>query len=388
MEQQKKVRRVLFVNKFGPVSNAITGQTANELAYYLHENGCEVSFLCIGAAYRANKKDEAPPVPYTTRFIRDFYSGDSSAIRLFMSFVDGFRLLVQALRMKSDVLIVMTEPPLLFFWFQLVRRFIKRKVFYWTMDVYPDAFAAGKFISTKSLFYRFFKSVVYKRKPDLLIALGNGQRKFLEEKFGSPVPNVIIPCGIVERNHAGKAPASVEKAGKTIFGYAGNIGAAHDPDFLTELILQLDPLKHEIVLSLYGTKAKQVKEAIGDNKAIRYKEFLNHSDISSIDINIASLLTEWNHISVPSKAVTAICCGSTLLLNVPKTADAWQMFGNAAWIIEPGANYRDNIRRFLDQEFSEAEMLQKKKNARQLAVDCVEEKQHAYENVLSVIQQG
>jgi len=386
MEQQEKLKKVLFVNKFGPVSNAITGQTAKELADYLHANGCEVRFLCIGAIYRATKKDPEWQVAYPIKFIRDFYSGDSSAIRFVMSFIDGFRLFVHALRMKSDAIIVMTEPPLLFFWFQLFRSFIKRKLFYWTMDIYPDAFAAGKFISRANIFYRFFASVVYKKAPDLLIALGEEQRKYLEEKFGSSVPYVVIPCGIVERNGYPTHAATV--SGKIVFGYAGNIGAAHDPDFLTELVKQLDPARHEMVLSIYGTKASQVKEAIGNNECIKYREFLNHDDISAIDINVASLLKEWNHISVPSKAVTAICCGSTLLLNVPGSADAWQMFGQSAWIVEPGSDYEDGIRRFLQEDLSEAQILQKRMHARELAGDWVEKKTEAYKKVLTTIQQS
>src|SRR5689334_12258949 len=147
MDRQEKVKRVLFVNKFGATSNAITGQTAKELADYLHDEGCEVIFLCIGAIYRANNKQGAATVPYRIRAIRDFYSGDSSFLRLLMSFVDGFRLFFQSLFIKSDVVIVMTEPPLLFFWFQLFRGLSKRKLFYWTMDVYPDAFVAGRFVS-------------------------------------------------------------------------------------------------------------------------------------------------------------------------------------------------------------------------------------------------
>jgi len=299
-----------------------------------------------------------------------------------MSFVDGFRLFVQSMRMKSDVIIVMTEPPLLFFWFQLFRRFIKRKVVYWTMDVYPDAFAAGKFVTTKNIFYKFFRKVVYKKTPDLLIALGDEQRKFLESNFGSAVQHAIVPCGVVDRKHPPLAGKRSDD--KIVMAYGGNIGAAHDPQFLVELVNQLDPSKHKIILSLYGTKAQMVKDVVNGNAAIEYREFLNHDDISSFDINVASLLPEWNHISVPSKAVTAVCCGSALLFNAPQSADGWHMFSDACWLIEPADDYRSAVKQFLSQ-LNREEVMNKRIRAREIAAACVRDKQAAYHIILEFI---
>src|SRR3954447_23130055 len=91
-------KKVLFVNKFGPASNAITGQTGKELADFLHDQGCEVEFLCLQAIYRANAKPpEGAQVRYKITSLRDFYNGDSAFLRLFMSFFDGFRLCFRAL---------------------------------------------------------------------------------------------------------------------------------------------------------------------------------------------------------------------------------------------------------------------------------------------------
>jgi len=385
MVQQNKQKKVLLVNKFGATSNAITGQTAKELADFLHAEDCDVCFLCIGAIYRANNKQGTTKVPYRTMAIRDFYSGDSSFLRLLMSFVDGCRLFIRSLFIKSDVVIVMTEPPLLFFWFQLFRFLSKRKLFYWTMDVYPDAFAAGGFISERNLFFRFFKKIVYGKPPDFLIALGEAQRKYLERNFRSEVPNAIIPCGIIERETVSVPPAKEKPP--IVFGYGGNIGAAHDAEFLIEFIRQLDPAKHSIILSLYGTKAEHVKKILGDHKAIQYKKFLIQSDIASIDVNLASLLPEWNHVSVPSKAVTAICCGSTLLLNAPPTADAWQMFAEAGWLVEPESNYSVSVTRFLQQLSSET-ILDKKINAVKIAQSLLQQKESAYQKVLTAVKQS
>ena len=381
MAEKRKVSRVLFVNKFGPTSNAITGQTAGELAGYLHSQGVDVKFLCINAKYRSTVKKEAKAA-YPVIGIYDFYSGDSAGIRFIMGLIDGFRLFVRSLFIKKDAVIVMTEPPLLFFWFQLFRWMYRSKLVYYTMDVYPDAFAAGGFIQKKNLVYRFFKKIVYRKPPDFLIPLGDEQRKFLEEQFRSAIPHAVLPCGVI---HEDPPKTNFSSNGKIVFGYGGNIGAAHDAAFLIDFVKQVQPDKHTIILSLYGTKADAVKKALTGYDNIIYKDFLSHADIAALDINIASLLPEWHHISVPSKAVTAVCCGSVLLLNAGKTSDAWQMLHKAAWIVEPGIDYRQAIRTFLN-EVSKESILAKRQEAKRLAAACRQDMEQEKRNILTYVE--
>ena len=381
MAEERKISRVLFVNKFGPASNAITGQTAGELAGYLSAQGVQVRFLCIKAKYRSTQERQSVKLPYAITGIRDFYSGDSSIIRFIMGLIDGLRLFITSLFIKKDAVIVMTEPPLLFFWFQLFRWLYKAKLVYYTMDVYPDAFAAGGFIRRKNLVYKFFKKIVYIKPPDFLIPLGDEQRKFLEEQFRSPIRHAVLPCGII---HEDPEKFTYSPNGKIVFGYGGNMGAAHDAEFLVKFVKQLQPEKHTIVLSLYGTKAEFVRKELEGLDHIIYKKFLSHADIAALDVNIASLLPEWHHISVPSKAVTAVCCGSVLLLNACKTADAWQMLHPAAWLVEPASEYEPAIREFLNTVSKEA-ILAKRENAKRLAVSCRQDLLQAKQDILAYI---
>ena len=120
-------------------------------------------------------------------------------------------------------------------------------------------------------------------------------------------------------------------------------------------------------------------------KNIIYKDFLSHSDIAALDINIASLLPEWHHISVPSKAVTAVCCGSVLLLNAGKTSDAWQMLHKAAWIVEPDTNYHQAIKNFLS-EVSKESILAKRQEAQRLALACRQDMEQEKKNILTYVE--
>ncbi|MEJ7769195.1 MAG: hypothetical protein WKF70_13100 [Chitinophagaceae bacterium] len=379
------MKKLIFVNKFGPLSNAVTGKNAKELADFLVNDNIEVTFVCMKADYKvsSNSSDNSGNA-YTIKELRNYYSGNSPVIRLLVSLVDGFRLWLTSVTRKSDAVIVMTDPPLLFFWFQLFRSFSKRKLYYWTMDLYPEAFVAGKFIKAGNLFYKFLHKIVYSKAPDFAIILGNKQLEFLEDKFNSSLPNVIIPCGVIETNGVRDCNGIKDNKSMITFGYGGNVGEAHDAEFLVSFINQLDPEKHEILLSLYGSKANYVKQLAQGKKNVIFKEFLSYPDISCIDINIATLLSDWDHICVPSKAVTAICCGSALLLNTTREADAWNMFKEGSWLIETGKDYDLLIKEYLDG-LDQASINGKRLMAKGLAKNEISRKMESLKKFASMV---
>lgn len=373
--------KVLFINKFGPSSNAITGKTANELATFLVNNGVEVEFLSIKSIYRATVEEEARSIPYRDKKIGGIYDGDNGILRLLFSLLDGFRLLVSSLGIKKDIVIVMTEPPLLFFWFQLFRWTYKAKLVYWTMDVYPEAFVSSHLTTIKNIGYKFFSKIVYSKPPDFVIALGDEQRKFLANKFKTLPAFTIMPCGIVARDRYAGRKSQTEKI---IFGYSGNLGSAHDPEFLLEIIHQLDPENHHIILSLYGTKASIITDQIPPSDKVSYRKSLTYDEIATIDINIASLLPEWNHVCVPSKAVSAICCSSPLLLNAESETDNWVMLQKGGWRIEPSSDYKTQIRQFL-QTITPEDIQRKREEAYLLSLQLNNELKQSYQDVLNFV---
>ena len=76
---------------------------------------------------------------------------------------------------------------------------------------------------------------------------------------------------------------------KISFCYAGNIGEAHDENFLKNFIDNLNPKKHILTLSLYGSKSKSIIEYCNGKNGIKIIEFIKKEDLNSIDIHIVSL---------------------------------------------------------------------------------------------------
>ena len=374
---------VLFVNKFGPGGNAITGLTAAELAGFLKQAGLNVGFLCMRANYRANRQSAEVPTSFAVWQMRSLYDGDRRWLRFLAGLIDGFRLFTRAQRLKSRVIVVMTEPPLLFLHFQLWRHFCVARLGYYTMDLYPDAFAANGIVHPSNLLYRFLMDLAYRSPPDFVIALGHAQRRFVSEKFhGKLLDSFVDPCGLLP---AISRRLQYVQFTRISFGYGGNLGEAHDSEFIIKFALALDPAKHILYLSVYGSKSQQVLSVVKDLKAVVVLPILTHSEIANIQINIVTLLPAWSHVCVPSKAVTAISCGSAVLLNCSKVTDAWQMFSDAAWIIEPANDYESQIKSFLG-DLSIDSISVKRRAAALLARSISDEREREYSKIASYLR--
>ena len=140
---------------------------------------------------------------------------------------------------------------------------------------------------------------------------------------------------------------------------------------LRQFIERLDPERHVMLLSVYGSKAQTVLGIAARHAAVVKLDSMSHQEIAEVDVNLASLLPAWAHVCVPSKAVTAICCGSSLLLNASRETDAWRMFERAAWLIEPATEYSESIDKFVSSLTHDAIAI-KRAAAREIAQQCID----------------
>ena len=105
MKSGNRSTKILFVNKYGPLSNAITGLTAHDLANYLHQQDIDVRFLSIRARYRANNEKNRS-VDYPVTQVTSFYNGDKPLLRFISSLAEGLHLFIRSLSIKKDVIVV------------------------------------------------------------------------------------------------------------------------------------------------------------------------------------------------------------------------------------------------------------------------------------------
>src|SRR5690606_5416821 len=159
--------RCVLLNRNYPPGKGITGQSANELAGFLRDNGVDVHVITPGGAY-AGGGCEVEAVG-TVHRIPKVYDGKKKLLRLMSSLIEGYRMVKEAERLNISPWICMTDPPLLNFWAARCARRTKRLWAYWTMDLYPEAFVAAGLCRTSNFLYRYVKRVVEKYRANFLI---------------------------------------------------------------------------------------------------------------------------------------------------------------------------------------------------------------------------
>lgn len=394
-EDEKK--HIIIINRYFPPNHSITGEFAFELASYLKENlpnNYIITSLSIDIDYNSlsimdlDNKNNGIKSIFLKPFRFSKIKKANKIKRFIANILEGRKLIKKSIKLKADIVITLTDPPLMNFWSALLLK--KHNIYwiYWTMDIYPDAFFAAGLISKKNLIYKYINKKILKQSPDFVIALGKLQEKYLEQKYGKNLNHIILPCIIHNSNKNNKLPLWKEKNKDLIyFAYVGNIGEAHSSEFLIQFIESLQYKKHRIILSLYGAKAKKVLNKIKKQQELIIKlDFLPKEEMHFIDIYLVSLLPKWNNICVPSKALSAICAGSPILFNGDKNCDTYQMLKQALWLIhyQKNENYVKQINNFLNS-LDKNNILIKRKYAKKLAKELINHKEKSLEKFKSLI---
>ena len=197
--------RCLFVNRFGPAAarlrtRRVAGSRANGGARIAcrvpqHQNRRDITVASSSSGRR---------LAYDTRGrSRSWYKGTAKLLRLVGGLVDGLRLLAAPV-IGHQIAIVMTEPPLLFMSFQMFRKFIAPELWYYTMDLYPDAFAAAGAARSEK---RAVLPLSWRRLRHTSGSSHRARRRparALRMPFERRYPSHVLACGVVSDVEARK----------------------------------------------------------------------------------------------------------------------------------------------------------------------------------------
>ena len=328
--------RCVILNRNYPPNPGITGYSASELAAYLVDHGVEVHIVTVGGNYQGGVRSEVSLRGVTMHLVRKIYDGKNKILRLAASLVEGRNMASKAISLGIVPVITLTDPPLLNYWVARICQRRRMPWIYWSMDVYPEAFAVAGLAKPEGFLYRHFKRSLLQSSPRHLIALGPKQAEYVQKSAERQIPTSILPCGVDLIERSGTSPDWMPLEAKITFCYIGNLGQAHDPRFVEAVITALDPAKHHFILSVYGIHAARLTAYASCLKHVTILKEVHRNELGWIDIHLASLEPVWDHICVPSKAVSAVCAGSCLFLCSSKLGDNWGLLHDAAWRIEPG----------------------------------------------------
>jgi hypothetical protein len=381
------MKNIVIINRYYPPNPAISGHSACEMVWEISKRKKQLKMLArfIHAPYAGGHLSQTPAG--ILGGLTSVYNGKNKILRFVGNFIEGYRLVRLSLP-YADAIITLTDPPMLNFWAGILCHQKKIPWIYWALDLYPDAFAAARIVHPKNAFYQVFHQTIKSYPPDFLIALGAQQAAFLKEKYQKNIASIILPCGIIDLNKSKSLP-EWHSDSKTIFAYAGNMGEAHDPEFLIQLIQRMDPRKHICLLSLYGAKSGRVSSIVGKHPSVKCIDYIPREHLPYIDIHLVSLLPAWTHICVPSKAVSAICSGKAIAFQGSRQSDIWQMFNKSAFYV--GSSHQpikmsENLNKMLVISKDSQSLTDKNAQALKYRAQLFDKKLSAYDAIADYLQ--
>jgi hypothetical protein len=354
-----KKKYITIVNRHYPPNPGITGEAAWDLAKYLIEKySVEVRVVCIRKNDAGGGSIRQPVGKVFS--IPSIYKGHRIGLKLLAGFFDGLTLIITCLFVKKGTVICMTSPPLLPFWASLFFRIFRVRWFLWTMDLFPEAFVANNKLRANSWLYKFIIKITYSYKPQLLIALGHNQAMHVLNYYKNKPEYIVLPCGVfTEYEKDENKPEWAKQHGKIIFGYCGNLGAPHSVEFLENFIKYMNPEKHHLVLAVYGIHAEKILNIANNKKGISVLSNVPRSLLHNIDVHLVSLLPSFTHTAVPSKGMSAICTGGSMLFCGTEEADTWQLLKEAGWLINIKKEMQKQMKVFCDTITNESVVTRK-----------------------------
>ena len=371
-----------IINRNYPPQSGITGSSANELARYLISRKVEVNIVHVKGYYSGG--GDLGLKNYGKSFsIRTFYNGKNKFLRLVSSLIEGRKLVKKAIYTKPDVIISMTDPPLLNYWSSYYCNRYNVPWFYWSMDLYPEAFVSAGLLNKTNLVYKKIIKKLKVRPPELIISLGKMQSVYIKKMYDKKIDSVILPCGI-SSSEKNLTDFNIDIENKIVFCYAGNLGEAHNENFVKEVIKNIDSKKHVFILAVYGSKAKNILSFAKNIEGVKIIDNLKRKHMHLIDIHLVSLLSKWDHVCVPSKAISAITEGSTVLFDCSTENDNWILLKKAAWRIDK-TNLNYDLKKFMIN-ISKSKIEQKRKKANEICDDLLKLKEKSFNSILKKIK--
>ncbi|MES2140625.1 MAG: hypothetical protein V4511_13035 [Bacteroidota bacterium] len=375
-----QAKKITIVNRHYPPNMNITGENAWDLANYLIEkHKIEVSIIHIDRKYEGggNKREPVGNV----HPIKTIYEGKNKYLSYLSGFMDGYNLIRKAAKLNNGPIIVMTSPPMLPMWASKILGKKKREWILWSMDLFPEGFAASNEISPTNFLYKFALKQTYKNAPQKIIALGPQQKKVLDKKYNKEIEHVILPCGVfLDQNKIQTTPAWKIYPDKIYLGYCGNCGSPHSADFIKEVMNSIDPETQHFVLAVYGTKAEQLKDYAKNKPGITILSNVPRNELHHIDVHLVTLVNSWTHVAVPSKAVSSICSGATILFCGNKESDNWVLLQDAGWFVGADINLKQNVQKVVSS-LNWTEIKIKKSNAYRISNELTNLIQESYATI-------
>ena len=242
-----------------------------------------------------------------------------------------------ALVSKWERCLILTDPPFLGLCAVAGTRFglAARKVYWWTMDLYPESLCAAGVIPAGGVVDRVLRWIneITLRHTNALICLDSAQvRRLAEYRWFRPSPHSYRVIRPWDDRAMGKTIRKDNRfliksglLGVRIALYAGNLGEAHcysDILAAARLLSQEGRTDWRILFVIRGVKRKQLELAASQIPCISVLDYqppeLTADLLSSADVHLLTMSPGWEGIVVPSKLYGMLKTGRPILFIGPE----------------------------------------------------------------------
>jgi len=343
--------KILFLNRFYLPDVAATGQLLGELAEDLAAAGEEVCVLAGRSGYRdgSGAAGQASPEGIdrsgvrVRRIVSPGFNRHRLAGRL-MSYAGYYAgCATRALTEKADVVVAMTDPPLLSALGAMRKTIRGGKLVLWMQDVFPElAYEFG--VIRSPLLVRSLRRAAgggY-ASADAVVALGNAMEHRLVEA-GVPREKVSIIPNWADGRTLYPAPALADAtrerrgwSGRFIVLYSGNMGRAHDFSAVKAAMRELAGDSN--VLFLFageGMRRRELEEFVGreDLPNAAFEDYAEKSDLNrALNLASAFLVTQDPRslgLIVPSKVYSSLAVGKPILAVGPRSSEVERILSDS-----------------------------------------------------------
>lgn len=320
----RKKPSILFINRVLYPEKGETGRVLRDLVRAFAQDGWEVHTASL---YTGTKHDY-PAQKINIKTGKAFF-GKS----MFGYIWAWIRLFILALRQpRTDIVVTMTDPPLLVVAGHLVSLFKGSRHVHWCQDIYPDLFPVLGYSKLLKILTNGISSYAL-RRCDKVVVIGRCMaRKIADKKV--PVGNITVipnwynptqssaPVKKARRPKLKKEVKAAKSQKDLILDetqrfrvlYAGSIGRGHDISTIVDAAKTLQIQAPDIEFVFVGDqnaheKVLQSKTEHGLNN-LRCIPFQPESELKSLmesgDVHIVSLKEEATGLMVPSKFYSAL----------------------------------------------------------------------------------
>jgi colanic acid biosynthesis glycosyl transferase WcaI len=325
--------KVVFLNRFFYPDISPTSQILSDLAFHLAE-GREVHVITSRLKY--DQRDERLAATerirrvvvhrvWTSRFGRDWLAGRAID---YLTFYLSATLRLLFLAKRGDIVMSMTDPPVISVPASIVARLKGARLVNWLQDIFPEVAAELDF---KRVAGFSGSALAWLRDRSLSIAACN---VVLGDLMAARVAEKVIDAGRIRIIHnwasgdeikplaAGQNPLRREWGldGKFVVGYSGNMGRAHEFAALLSAAQQLSNRRDIVFLLIGGGRQRgdlegEVRSRGLSNVIFRPyqpREMLAHS-LTVPDCHIVSLKPALEGLIVPSKLYSSMAAGRPII---------------------------------------------------------------------------